>query len=53
MNLVCQKSKIREKTDLGTWRGDKLSRETGEDCLTVSPRSKSSGRRPTLDGGKG
>ena len=50
MNLVCRKSEITENTDLGTWDGDKGSRETGVDCLAVSPRS---GKRPTLEGQRG
>ena len=37
----------------GLGEGHKPSRETGEDCLAVSPRSKRSGRRPTSEGGKG
>ena len=56
MNLVCRTSKVREKTDVGAWglgEGHKPSWETGEDCLAVSPRSKRSGKRPTLEGGKG
>ena len=48
MNLVCRKSKIREKT-VGLGEGDKPSRETGDDCLAVSPRSERSGKRPTLE----
>ena len=51
MNLVCRTSKIRGKTDLGAW--GRTGRETGEECLSVSPRSKRSGRRPTSEGGKG
>ena len=53
MNLVCRKSEITENTDLGTWDGDKGSRETGVDCLAVSPRSERSGKRPTLEGQRG
>ena len=47
---VWLKSKIREKTDLGTWGRDKPSRKTGEDCLAVSPRSERSVKRPTIEG---
>ena len=50
INLVWRKSKIREKTDLGAWGRDKPSRETGEDCLAISPRSERSGKRPTIEG---
>ena len=54
MNLVCRTSKVKEKTDQGAWglgEGHKPSLETWEDCLAVSPRSKRSGKRPTLEGG--
>ena len=48
MNLVCGKSKIREKTDLGQAQpGDRV------DCLAVSPRSERSGKRPSLEGERG
>ena len=33
--------------------GDKPSRETGVDCLAVSPRSERSGKRLDFIGGKG
>ena len=49
MNLVCRTSKVREKTDQGAWG---RTQAQPEDCLAVSPRSKRSGRRPTLEGGK-
>ena len=53
MNLVCRTSKVREKTDLGAWGRTQAQPRDWEDCLAVSPRSKRSGRRPTLEGGKG
>ena len=46
-----QRSEKRPTYGLG--EGYKASRETGEDCLAVFPRSERSGRRPTLEGGKG
>ena len=52
MNLVCGTSKVREKTDLGAW-GRTQAQPGDWGRLAVSPRSKRSGRRPTLEGGKG
>ena len=49
MNLVCRKSKIREKTGLEAWeRRQTQLRVWG--CLAVSPRSGRSRKRPTLEG---
>ena len=50
MNLVCATSKVREKTDLGAW-GRTQAQPGDWGRLAVSPRSKRSGRRPTLEGG--
>ena len=54
MNSVCRTSKVREKTDLGAWgRTEAQPGDWGRLSMAVSPRSKRSGRRPTLEGGKG
>ena len=60
MNLVCRKSKIREKTDLGAWgrrqaqpRDSQNKEYLWGDCLAVSPRSERSGKRPILEGERG
>ena len=52
MNLVCGTSKVREKTDLRAW-GRTQAQPGDWGRLAVSPRSKRSGRRPTLEGRKG
>ena len=50
MNLVCGTSKVREKTDLAAW--GRTQAQLGDwGRLAVPPRSKRSGRRPTLEGG--
>ena len=52
MNLVCRTSKVREKTDLGAW--GRTQAQLGDlGRLAVSPISKRSGKRLTLEGGKG
>ena len=49
MNLVCRKSKIREKTGLEAW--ERRQTQPGVwGCLAVSPRSERSRKRPTLEG---
>ena len=53
MNLVCRKSKIIEKSCLGAWGRRQAQLGDWDDCLAVSPRSESSGKRPTLEGGGG
>ena len=53
VNLVCPKSKIREKTDLGTWeRSQAQSGDWGRLSGCFS-QIKEIWREPTLDGGKG
>ena len=47
MNLVCRKSKIREKTDLGAWG----RRQAQPGCF--SQIRERSGKRPDFRGGKG
>ena len=54
MNLVCRKSKIREKTDLGAWGGRQAQPgDWGRLSGCFSQIRERSGKRPTLEGGKG
>ena len=48
--LVRTGAAINEGASQPRREGDKPSRETGVDCLAVSPRSERSGKRPTLEG---
>ena len=51
MNLICRTSKVRQKTDLGAWGRTQAQPGDWGRLSGCFPRSKRSGRRPTLEGG--
>ena len=53
MNLVCRKSKIREKTDLGAWGRRQAQPGDWGRLSGCFSQIEISGKRPTLEGGKG